>query len=175
MSSGFQFRTVRKAGVETVDSFKERFKEMRKRGIEVGIPKDARRPDDGTSLAMIAAAMQFGLPEQGVPERPWLTGGINYQKVSIVRLNRINLRLMTQNKMTIDVALGQLGNMVVGNIRAYIRTKPFEALAESTLHARDRRLQRVPGTSTEGNTTPLIDQGFMIQALTYNIKTRTVL
>jgi hypothetical protein len=112
-------------------------------------------------LAMIGAVHEFGAPERGIPQRPWLRPGIKSGKADYVRLNRVNLLRILKGTMSKETAYKQLGAMAVGKVQAYIRQGDhFKPLKEATIKAK-------------GSSAPLIDTGQMIQAISYEVGKKT--
>lgn len=176
--SGFTYKLVRTGGQEAIEAFKRRF-EMGKIAVKVGLPDgveetDANGKSTGAPLWKIGRAHEFGTLSVGghIPERSWLRGGIRYKLDDIRRLQKINLKAIANGKLEPLTALELLGQMATRNIKMYIRSKPFDGLAESTLAAREHHLGKKTGSLTADNTTPLIDQGNLIQAITYEVTER---
>jgi hypothetical protein len=143
--------------------------------VKVGIPS-SEKETDGTSLAMIGAVNEFGSPDKGIPERPFLRPGTRRGKPDFIRLNRVNLVKMLRKQMSIDKGLGQLGAMAVGKVKQEIRNGEFKALAADTIAARKRRLSPKYRAKLEAKLghplnldKPLIDSGNLIQGVTYQI------
>lgn len=161
MRPGFQWRIVKGIDHAVIREFKQRFIDLNNQGVNVGLPKDKTEPGKigakGTSLALIGAVHEFGSPQQGIPERPWLRPGIRTNKSNFMRLNKINLAKVAKGEMPVKVALGQLGQMAAGAVKKYIRQADnFKPLKPATIKAK-------------GSSAPLIDSGNMIQAITYEI------
>lgn len=143
--------------------------------VKVGIPS-SKKEKDGTSLAMIGLVNEFGSPEKNIPERPFLRPGARKGKPDFIRLNRVNLVKMLRKQMSIDVGLGQLGNMAAGKVKQEIRNGEFVPLAAATIRARQRRLSPKYRAKLEAKLghplnldEPLIDSGNLIQSVTYQI------
>lgn len=125
------------------------------RVVNVGVP-EGKREEDGTPVAMIAAVHEFGLPSQGIPERPFLRVAIQRNRQKYVRLNRINLVKMLRGQATVDQALGQLGEMAKGDVQTEIRSGVFTPLKEAT-------------KKRKGSSRPLIDTGQMVQSIAWEL------
>jgi hypothetical protein len=170
MKDGFQFRVVK-------DFTDMSFAELRKRVgipgtsvVRVGLPDKPHKvkiDKDGKhkriikgikklTLAMLGAIHEFGVPERGIPERPFLRPGIRAYKSDLVQLNRINLLKVVNGRMTIAKALQQLGVFAVGAVQRYIRMGHFKPLKESTIKAK-------------GSSKPLIDTAQMMQSVTFEV------
>lgn len=123
--------------------------------VRVGIPA-GKHEEDGTPVAMIAAVHEFGSPEQGIPERPFLRITPVKQRMKYARLNRINLVKMLRGQMAVETALGQLGEMAKGDVQQEIRNGNFAPLKAETIRRK-------------GSSKPLIDSGQMIQSVSWEL------
>ena len=123
--------------------------------VHVGVPEGKKEPD-GTSVAMIAAVHEYGSPDQGIPERPFLRVAIQKNRLKYVRLNRINLVKMMHGQMGMEQALGQLGKMAKGDVQAEIKSGDFTPLKEATI-------------KRKGSSRPLIDTGQMVQSMQWEL------
>lgn len=106
--------------------------------VNVGVP-EGKREEDGTPVAMIAAVHEFGSPSQGIPERPFLRVAVQRNRQKYVRLNRINLVKMLRGQVTVDQALGQLGQAAALDVTKEIKTGNFDSLKPATIKARERK------------------------------------
>ncbi len=160
-----------------------KFDELRKRieagkhVVRVGVPSGTTEAD-GTPVALIAAVHEFGAPEKGIPERPFLRTAIQENRGKYARLNRINLVAVLNQKMTMEQALGQLGEVAKGDVQANISDGKFQPLAESTIKVRERK--RSKGYSQKINKKaaasggpvdkPLIETGQLRQSIAWEIE-----
>lgn len=130
-----------------------------KRAVNVGIPEGPKE-EDGTPVAMIAAVHEYGAPEHGIPERPFLLVAIQKNRQKYVRLNRINLVKMLHGQMDEGQALGQLGEMAKGDVQLEIRNGDFTPLNPATI-------------KRKGSSRPLIDTGQMVQSIAWELRENT--
>lgn len=93
--------------------------------VRVGIPSGAMEEDGKTPSALVAAVHEFGDPEHGTPERPFLRTTIRANRDKYVRLNRINLLKILHGKLTIPQALGQLGEMAKADVQFFIANNTY--------------------------------------------------
>lgn len=154
-----------------------------KHAVRVGVPSGAAEAD-GTPVAMIAAVHEFGSPSQGIPERPFLRTAMQENAKKYVALNRRNLLAILRRQMTVEQALGQLGEMAKGDVQAKLRDGDFKALDPKTIAARRRArsngynkaLQsKMAKKQAAGNAAgpidrPLIDSGQLRQSITWEIE-----
>lgn len=143
---------TRVPGVINIDELK---RHMTSRSVKIGFPQGPTEKD-GTPVAMIAAVHEFGVPKKNIPERSFLRSSIHEHMPNYLRLNRANLLRVIRSKITIEAALGLLGQMAAGDAKRMIRNGNFVPLAPSTIRAK-------------GSSKPLIDSGTMLQTLTYEV------
>jgi hypothetical protein len=125
------------------------------RVVNVGVP-EGKHEADGTPVAMIAAVHEFGSPSRGIPERPFLRVAVQRNRLTYIRLNRINLVKMLRGQMTADQALGQLGEMAKGDVQTEIRNGDFAPLKPATIRRK-------------GSSKPLIDTGQIVQSIAWEL------
>lgn len=120
--------------------------------INVGFPSGGPVEESGTPVALVAAVHEFG--SQHVPERSFLRAGIRDGADQQVRLNRRNLAAVARNEMSVQEALGQLGEMAVSQVKQTIASGDFVPLKEATI-------------ARKGSSAPLIDTGQMHQSVAW--------
>lgn len=130
--------------------------EAGKHVVRVGVPSGTTEAD-GTPVALIAAVHEFGSPERGIPERPFLRTTIQANKGKYVQLNRKNLVAVLNKTMTVEQALGQLGEVAKGDVQANIRDGTFKPLEDATI-------------KRKGSKKPLIDTGQLRQSIAWEIE-----
>ncbi len=154
-----------------------------KHAVRVGVPGGTVEAD-GTPMTLVAAVHEFGSPSQGIPERPFLRVAMQRNAKKYVRLNRANLLKILRGQMTVDQALGQLGEMAKGDVQTEIKHGDFKPLNPKTIAARRRArsngynkaLERKATKKQEaGNAAgpidrPLIDSGQLRQSITWEIE-----
>lgn len=153
--AGFTFKVTKDIDPKKFEAFRKRL-EANKQIVKVGIP-DNVTGEEGISLAMVGMVHEFGVPAKNIPERSFLRSGIKRNRQDFIRLNRINLVKILQGKMTIDIALGLLGEMAKAAVQKEIRIGKFKPLSERTI-------------ARKGSSKPLIDTGNMIQSITYSVE-----
>lgn len=124
--------------------------------VLIGVPA-GKSEEDGASMALVAAVNEFGSPDRGIPERPFLRAGIRENYPRITRLNVRTLREVAEGTMTADTALNLLGEVTAGGVKAKIAEGGFVANAPSTIKAK-------------GSDKPLIDSGALRQSITYLVE-----
>jgi len=137
-----------------IDRLRARMGAMR-RSVNVGIPAGPAE-SDGTPLALIAAVHEYGAPEHGIPERPFLRAAINENRAKYARLSQQALLDEARGQATPAQALGQLGEAAAGDVKNKITHGPFAPLAPATI-------------KRKGSAKPLIDTGNLRQSVTWEI------
>lgn len=123
--------------------------------VLVGVPAGATEAD-GTSLALVAAANEFGVPSKNIPERSFLRAGIRRSRGWLRRLNANSLKRVFNGAMTGDAALNLLGIAAAGKIKEEIIIGDFAQNAPATIKAK-------------GSDKPLVDTAQLRQSITYVI------
>lgn len=133
-----------------------------KRARKSGKLKDAafifaEAKTESIPLAMIAAIHEFGAPEQGIPERSFLRGGIRRAAPKLNAVNIDSLRKVLLGNMTIDQAVEKLGVVAVGEVKREFTVGTFAPLKPATV-------------KRKGSSRPLIDSGQLRQSITYQLE-----
>jgi hypothetical protein len=128
--------------------------------VKVGLPDDPKVGHDGVSIGLTlgetALINEFGSDDGRVPERPAFRLGLAHGQDDFNRLNRVNLRRVASGTMTLDQALGQLGEMGVARVKTEILDGDFEPNAPSTI-------------ARKGSSHPLIDTAQEKQSVTWEV------
>lgn len=146
-------KIVKDVDFKVFDELKRRL--VGERLVRVGFPQ-GKSEADGTPVAMIAAVHEFGSPERGIPERSFLRSGMRENGEKYVRLNKVNLVRILRGQLTVEQALGQLGEMAKGDVQQKIRSGDFAPLKPATVNRK-------------GSSKPLVDTGQMVQSVTYEL------
>ena len=130
-------------------------KAEKNRASKVKVGYQGAKYADGTSLAAVAAIHNYGVPQQGIPERPFFS-----QAVSIMRQELPGILLHTIDPKTLTVAEGEA--RVIG------------AWATGIIEDRAKALRLPPNTPytlqrKEGDN-PLVDSGRLADGATYDLE-----
>lgn len=150
MNSSGIARSTHFAGLDAV---RARVAALARASVEVGVPAGPKYPD-GTSVAQVFAYVEFGT--ETIPERPALRTGLKRALPGAKALNRSNLKAVIDGRMAAGIALGQLGEYAVGEVRRAMIEGPWEPNAPSTI--RKKKSDR-----------PWIDSGQAIQSVTSRV------
>ena len=123
------------------------------KGVDVGFFKSARYPD-GTQVAAVAAFNEFGVPSQGIPERPFFRNAIAGAEREIMPILKAGIDPKTMELD--DRTAGHVGEVMKARIQASIRTLKEPPNAPSTIR-------------TKGSSQPLVDTAHMKNSVTYEV------
>lgn len=149
------------------------------RSVLVGVPVGSADEEDGTPMAVVAAANEFGSPEHNIPERSFLRGGIERGKPKFNKINIDSLRKVLLGKMTIEQAVEKLGVMAAGEVKrefvvgTFAPNKPATITRKLRGKVSGKRLKKVLAMEPSETTSisrPLIDTGALRQSITYIVE-----
>lgn len=122
--------------------------------VLVGVPAGAEEKD-GTPLALVAAANEFGTSDGRIPERAFLRRlrSRRHQRY-LMQVNRASLIPVVAGRSTMERALERLGTVAVGIVKREIAEGRFAPNAPSTI-------------AKKGSERPLIDTGQLRQSITW--------
>lgn len=124
--------------------------------VYVGVPSTAEPEADGTSMATVAAANEFGTAT--IPERSFLRGGIRDGIPGFIELNRQNIAKIVEGKgMTDRRAKSLLGTAAANAVQKKIVEGEFVPNAPSTIAAKK-------------SSRPLVDTGALRQSITWELR-----
>lgn len=140
------------------EKLEAKFKELAKKlgkgaGLKAGFLEAAKYPD-GTPVATVAAANEFGDPEMERPPRPFFRTAI--QENSERWADGLGALIKAGNSG--EEALALTGEAIRGDIQSSIRTFADPPLAPSTI-------------AQKGFEKPLIDSNVMVDAVGYEVLT----
>ncbi|KCB33744.1 hypothetical protein LWS69_01245 [Bordetella hinzii] len=122
--------------------------------LRVGFIEGATYPD-GTPVALVAAANEFGRPDKNQPPRPFFRGMIAEKSKAWPKAIGA---LAKNNDYDIDRTLGQMGDGIKGQLQASIQKLDSPPLAPSTV-------------KRKGFAKPLVDTGHMLNSVDYEVDT----
>lgn len=128
--------------------------------VSAGFMNGATYPD-GTSVATVATANEYGNPGNNQPPRPFFRNAIAENKSKW----QSSLVKGLSSGRSVGNVLELVGAQIAGDITESIATLTEPELKESTLKARRTRKVR-PNNSTK----PLVDTTVMITNVTYEVK-----
>ena len=133
--------------------------------IEVGFFQDAEYPD-GTPVAAVAAAQEFGVRlDKGpdIPERPFFRQALRKVEDDVREVieDGVNSRTLVVDENLAD----NIGGLVAGAVSKSISDGPFKELSEVTLHR--RRTRKINPTTSDK---PLVDTATLRTAPTWKVE-----
>jgi hypothetical protein len=167
--------------------------------VKVGVTQkrgSKLREDGKKTIADVAQIHEFGAPQAGIPERSFLRSTVNdnggYEELKRVLVGKI---FDATAGMTVERALGLIGQTVTRDVKARIRDGIAPALKAATIRAKNAGLigkakgkiaslegkDKLSGRQAEGflkakdlvetggESTPLIDTAQMINAVSYEV------
>lgn len=140
-------------GDKLIEAIRARSNSIRRaRTVRVGFLKNATYPN-GTSVALVAATNEFGVPSKGQPPRPFFRRMIAEHEGEWSGAIAVLLR---KNNFDAALTLDQVGQAIVGQLQESIQKFTDPALKQSTI---DRK----------GFSKPLIDTAVMIRSVSHEV------
>lgn len=121
--------------------------------LEVGFLEGATYPD-GTSVPLIAALNEFGVPSKGQPPRPFFRNMIAAKSPEWPKAVG---NLLVANSYDAEKTLGQVGAAIAGQLKQSIVDTNSPPLAPATV-------------AKKGSAKPLIDTSVMINSVDFVVK-----
>lgn len=132
-------------------------------GVLAGAGGETVHPDSGLTMIELAAIHEFGSPAAGIPERSFIRATANRDDVT-KKLGVLAKRLtaqMAEGKRALPQALGLMGLFLVTEIKRTIVQRKTEGP--------DTQANAPSTIARKGSTTPLVDTGRLINAITWLI------
>lgn len=134
--------------------------------VQVGVigAAGAATTEGGITMIELAAIHEFGSPKAGIPERSFIRSTFDRPEVleQLQVMAKGYARAVVADKMTWEVALGRLGAWAAAQIKGTIKRK---------LTTGPNPQENAPSTiARKGSSTPLIDTGRLINAITWLVK-----
>jgi len=123
--------------------------------VHVGVPEGAKEAD-GTPIALVAAAHEFGVPSKNIPERSFMRTGLRRALPHLRVLNLDSLKKVAEGIYSIHMALDRLGLVASSAVKREIVTGTFAPLQPATI-------------KRKGSDKPLIDSASLYQAMTWAV------
>jgi hypothetical protein len=129
-------------------------------GYPMESPKTAEKAERSPfTIGEIAIVQEYGSETRRIPPRPTMGPAFDDNLESNQKLARLTGKQFLQGKMSLDSALGTLGEVGVNQVTAKINSLWLPELAEATLRARVSR-QRY-------SIKPLVESGQMKSSVTH--------
>jgi hypothetical protein len=154
--------TVWRAILRHAQAQSSQFKESH---VKVGVIGKGSHGDEGITMVELAAIHEFGSPKAHIPERSFIRSTCERERERIGRITQGLAADFIAGK-PLATALGQLGAFLAHEIKKTITEKlitPEEKPA--TKIAKNRRA----GQPDDAETTPLVDTGRLVNAITWKV------
>lgn len=137
---------------------------------KVGFFPSSKYPD-GTPVAYVAMIQEVGVPEQGIPARPFMRTTIAERQNEWRGIAEQGAQAMVRGDATGEQVLEAIGLAAAGHIRYTISKITTPPLAPSTIAARRRGMA---DKKTTGNLTkPLVHTGLLLNSVTSAVEDKT--
>jgi hypothetical protein len=122
--------------------------------VLVGVPAGPTEPD-GTSMALVAATVEFGKEDQ--PERPFLRGGIREALPQVRALAKHDLALVAEGSMAVGAVLERIGAVGAGAVKLYMAGDHFAPNAPSTIAKKGSSQPTIASAALRGSITHVVE------------------
>jgi hypothetical protein len=152
--AGVTVKVVQDTGGAGVRALAERLKAAARSRVLIGVPAGKAEPE-GTSMALVAAATEFGTPT--APERPFLRPGVRGSLPLVRQVARHDLPAVAEGRMQVEATLDRMGHAAEGEVKRYMTGPNFAPNAPSTV-------------KRKGSSQPTIDSGALRQGVTHIVE-----
>lgn len=126
--------------------------------VKVGFPEStSSRDDDAINNPALAYIHEYGAPEAGVPERPFLVVGVEGSLGKITDVMKAGARAALKGNNLAGQTLNRVGLIAQGSVQQKIVDGPFIPNLPETIRRK-------------GSDRPLIDTGALRQAVSYVVE-----
>ena len=136
--------------------------ELNSQCVDIGVLGDDDK--EGVSIVTIATIHEYGAPKAGIPERSFIRANFDKNVDEYFEQIKGYLDRVFQGEVSAKTLYTKMGQTVAQDTQKLIRKKIPPALKDSTIKAREKRKNK--------GTTPLIDTGRLIGAISYEVKTK---
>lgn len=151
-------RIIKDTGGRGLDDLSRRLAAMRGKRALVGVPSGANE-EDGASMAMVAATVEFGKPDIGQPERPFLRQGIREALPELRAVAAHDLAEVVEGRMGINAVLERVGAVGAGAVKVYMAGDHFKANAPSTIAKKRSEQPTIDSGSLRSSITHVVEGG----------------
>jgi hypothetical protein len=144
---------VKKLNLGKIKATLERIpKEFEGMVAQVGFPSGQRYPDNGPSVAYVAAIHEFGAPAAKIPARPFIIPTVKAKKESWVNTIKRSIPKVVHGQATAFDVLDLVGIQAASDIQDSIKKVTSPPLSPITI-------------ARKGSAKPLIDTGLMLASV----------
>lgn len=136
-------------------------------GVRVGFFEGSKY-DNGTPVAMVAAAQEFGVPSQGIPPRSFMRQAIAQRGRYWSHLVEVGMASLANGKpATAHQVWDKVGLQAAGDVKKIISKITSPPLKKSTVDARRRKM--ADGKTIGNLTKPLVETAVLFNAVTHEV------
>lgn len=142
-----------------IDGFLERFKNIGKPKVYIGVPyaKNPIHKDTKINMATLLAIHALGAPSRGIPKRDPLLPPLKENAAEYSRLLGQGIKNNLANGEPIEQVYEKLGILASDDVKSYFTSGSFVPLNQNTIDAK-------------GSSKPLISTGELRSSITYEIR-----
>ena len=150
---------IRKEHNGGIKGFLERFKNIGKPKVYIGVPFKANviHKDTKLNMATLLAIHCMGAPTRGIPKRDPLLPPLQENAKEYSRLLAQGIKNNLANGEPIEQAYEKLGLLATNDVKSYFVSGNFVPLKQSTIDAK-------------GSSKPLIDSGELRNSISYEVR-----
>lgn len=138
--------------------------QLQHREIQIGFFETAVYPQTNVPVAYVAAIQEFG--SGPIPPRPFLRPAAADNKDKWGKLISSGVRAALREAIQLDDALGQAGEVGVGDVKNAIEAVQSPELKDPTIYNRRNRKNKNKNQSVK----PLVDTGYMRDSVNYAVE-----
>lgn len=142
---------------DRVDDILAAVRELGARDVKVGFPEKTGSRGDELNNPTLAYIHEYGAPEAGIPERPFLVVGVESALPAVTKIMRDGAKAALTGRNTANQTLNTVGLVAQGAVQKKIVDGPFVPNTPETIRRK-------------GSDRPLIDTGALRQAASYVIE-----
>lgn len=144
--------------------------------IKAGITeKKGSKEVDGATIAEYATYNEYGVLDKSgkklwrIPPRPFIRGFVENRTEEIKKTQEKLFKLVSEGKMTAEMATKRLGQFAKSGIQKYIMTGDFEPNSKVTINGSKPGKDGKQFIKGKGSSRPLFDTGAMKGAISYEV------
>ena len=140
--------------------FLERFKEIGKPKVYIGVPASKNgMHEGGINMATLLAIHVLGAPSRGIPQRDPLRPPLIANAQRYTDLLAMGLKNALSDGTDPKLVYEKIGIVAANDVKDYFITGNFKALSEKTIKAK-------------GSSKPLIDTGELRNSISYEVRNK---
>ncbi len=158
--------------VDNSKKIKAALKQVSGSYVTIGIHKDAGEYDDGTDVATVALANEFGVPSKGIPQRSFFRTALEENEGKINAWREEALGNIIEKGWSVQKGLEMLGFRIQILIQNKIKSNVPPPNKASTLKEKQRQgvaSKHGQKAGFEGRTGTLIESGLMLRSVGYKV------